>query len=416
MRMAGADCGRLGSSPEVHAGLGRRPAAFPAVARHAAGDDVLPVLAAALGDRHDVIERQLARWEAVAAVLALMIVARVDVRARERHVVEPPLDLDVAEQADDRRQLEAEGDRADLAVVDRDDLDLPLAPKRHRFLPVDDLERLVRRVQEKRLFQSALNFARRLSRCQSAVLYGTNAVTPIIHGRGDPRHRPGSRSARWLWRLRARGACASATGAVPRPFPMPGGAPESAAHRAPTPSRLSLASATAHRRVPTRRAAATARGGTGRLRAGRHGARAARRAVPQRRHRSERASTAAGSRSTSSRSTACRCRARSANNIGWGNRSRPRISRRATCCSSRRPRRDRRTWRSRSAAISSCTRPARPASSASSVSARATGRRAISARAESRTERFYAARNWPLRISRRDVSARNWRTWRSSSV
>src|SRR6185503_11128281 len=67
-------------------------------------------------------------------------------------VVEPALDLDVAEETDDRRQLEAERNGADFPVVDMDDLDLPLAPKRHRLLPVDDLERLVRRVQKQRLF------------------------------------------------------------------------------------------------------------------------------------------------------------------------------------------------------------------------------------------------------------------------
>src|SRR5687768_447836 len=80
-----------------------------------------------------------------------MVVAGVDVRAREWDVVDVPLDLDVAEQADDRRQLEAERNRPDLPVVHRDDLDLPLAPKRNRFLPVDDLEGLVRGVEQERL-------------------------------------------------------------------------------------------------------------------------------------------------------------------------------------------------------------------------------------------------------------------------
>ena len=45
-----------------------------------------------------------------------------------------------------------------FAVVHRDDLDLPLAPERDRFLPVDDLEGLVRRVQEKRLFHKPESF------------------------------------------------------------------------------------------------------------------------------------------------------------------------------------------------------------------------------------------------------------------
>ena len=64
-----------------------------------------------------MVERQIARGELVAAVLATVVVARVDVGTGERHVVEAPLDLDVAKQADDRRQLEGDGDGVDLAVV-----------------------------------------------------------------------------------------------------------------------------------------------------------------------------------------------------------------------------------------------------------------------------------------------------------
>src|SRR5258708_20780728 len=126
----------------MHAGFSRRAPPFLAIARHAAADDVLPVLPAALGDRHDMIERQFARGESIAAILAAMIVARVDVRARKRHVVEPPLDFDVPEQADDRRQLEADRHTTNVAVVDRNDLDLPLAPEPDPLLPVDDLHRL----------------------------------------------------------------------------------------------------------------------------------------------------------------------------------------------------------------------------------------------------------------------------------
>ena len=53
-------------------------------------------------------------------------------------------------------QLEADRHRPDLAVVDRDDLHLPLAPERDRLLPVDDLERLVGRVQEERLLHATV--------------------------------------------------------------------------------------------------------------------------------------------------------------------------------------------------------------------------------------------------------------------
>src|SRR5262245_35065515 len=148
--------GALRHSHQMHAGFSRRAPTFLAIARDATGNDVLPILTAALGDRKDMIERQLARGKAVPTVLAFVVVARVNVRARERHVVETPLDLDVAEQPDDGRQLEADGNGANLPVVNRDDLDLPLAQKRYRLLPVDDLEGLVRRVQEKRLLHAEI--------------------------------------------------------------------------------------------------------------------------------------------------------------------------------------------------------------------------------------------------------------------
>src|SRR4029079_9123555 len=113
----------------------------------ATGDDVFPVLTAALGDRHDMIERQITRGKTVAAILAAVVVARVDVGARERDVIEPPLDLDVPEQADDRRQLETERNRPDFAIVDGYYLALALAPERNPLLSVDYRERLIRRVQ-----------------------------------------------------------------------------------------------------------------------------------------------------------------------------------------------------------------------------------------------------------------------------
>src|SRR5205823_2302505 len=93
---------------ETQTGLGRGAAALAPVARDAAGDDVFPILTAALGDRQDMIERQLAGWIGIAAVLARVVVACVNIRPRERHVIEPALDLDVAKQPDDGRQLEAE--------------------------------------------------------------------------------------------------------------------------------------------------------------------------------------------------------------------------------------------------------------------------------------------------------------------
>src|SRR5688572_24787632 len=146
---------------QSHASFAWRTAALLPVTADATGDDVLPVLASAVSHRDHVVERQLRSREFLVAVLARMMVARVDVRPRERHVIELTLDSNEPKEADDRGQLDAERHRPYLAVVDRDHLDLPLAPERNRLLPVNDLERLVRRVQKERLLHTAINDAGR---------------------------------------------------------------------------------------------------------------------------------------------------------------------------------------------------------------------------------------------------------------
>src|SRR3954466_14894495 len=99
-----------------------------------------------------MVEGELVGRECLAAILASVVVAGVNIGAGERYVVETPLDFDISQQADNRRQLETDRNRPDLPVVHGDDLNLALAPERNRLLPVDNLEGLIRRVQQKRLF------------------------------------------------------------------------------------------------------------------------------------------------------------------------------------------------------------------------------------------------------------------------
>ena len=77
-----------------------------------------------------------------------------------------------------------------------------------------------------------MDSARRLSECQSAGPYGTKGLAPI--NVNVIRRVPSSnRIAIGVLAVAAcTGACAS-TGAVPRPFPTPGGAPAPATHGAP---------------------------------------------------------------------------------------------------------------------------------------------------------------------------------------
>src|SRR6187401_3201050 len=95
---------------QLHACLCRRAPALEAIARDTTGDDVFPILAAALRDRNHVVEGQLRRWQHLMAVLAGIAVTRVNIGARERNVIKAPLDLDEPQQPDDRRKLECELD------------------------------------------------------------------------------------------------------------------------------------------------------------------------------------------------------------------------------------------------------------------------------------------------------------------
>ena len=103
-----------------------------------------------------------------------MVVAGIDIGARERHVVEAPLDSDITQQADDRRQLEADGDARGFRGRRRRSPRPSPGTKRDGLLPVDDLQRLVRRVEENVCSILATNSARRLPRCQ-----GTGAVNAL---------------------------------------------------------------------------------------------------------------------------------------------------------------------------------------------------------------------------------------------
>src|SRR5690242_10390336 len=76
---------RLGN--QMHVCLVRRAAALLDVALHTAADDVLPRALAALALGHDVVERQLRRRVLLAAVLATVRIARVDVAAVELDVL-----------------------------------------------------------------------------------------------------------------------------------------------------------------------------------------------------------------------------------------------------------------------------------------------------------------------------------------
>jgi hypothetical protein len=98
-----------------------------------------------------VVEGELGGGEALAAVLACVVVAGVDVRAGERHVGEGAFHTDVTEEAKHRGEPHPDRDAPDLPVVDGDDLDLALEEEGDRFLPRYDPQWFVGGVQDERL-------------------------------------------------------------------------------------------------------------------------------------------------------------------------------------------------------------------------------------------------------------------------
>src|SRR5262249_55406548 len=94
----------------------RRAAALPVITAKTGGDDVIPTLLTPRGDRYDVIERQVLRWKLLAAVLACIVVARIDVGARKLYAV-MVFHANILQEPDDRWQLDGERNRVNLIIV-----------------------------------------------------------------------------------------------------------------------------------------------------------------------------------------------------------------------------------------------------------------------------------------------------------
>lgn len=105
-----------GSASELYAGLRGRASAFALVAGLAGGHDVFPAFAPALDDRHDVVERELSLAELSVAVLADIVVAQKDVRARKSDNVLFAGERDVTEQSKYRRYFDRQANCSDLLI------------------------------------------------------------------------------------------------------------------------------------------------------------------------------------------------------------------------------------------------------------------------------------------------------------
>ncbi len=143
---------------ELHAGFFRRATALFVVTTPACRHNIFPGLSPTLGDRDDMIERQLFSPELMTTVLAGIAVSRKDIDAGELDCPMNILEPNQLEQAHDGGKLDGDRYCVDLSVVDLEDFDFALPEKRNRLLPMDDPEGFVRCVQQKGHFHAVTSF------------------------------------------------------------------------------------------------------------------------------------------------------------------------------------------------------------------------------------------------------------------
>ena len=104
----------------------RRSAALFVVAAPAGGNDILPCLLPAFGDRDHMIEGKILGSVLSPAILTAIAVTGKNINAGELHGTMRVPNLDHFQKTDDGRKLDCDGDAMDLPVIDFEDLDLAL--------------------------------------------------------------------------------------------------------------------------------------------------------------------------------------------------------------------------------------------------------------------------------------------------
>lgn len=97
------------------------------VAFKTTGNDVFPSLAAALNDRMDVVECEILCSVAFPAVLACIMIPRVDIGPAKFHVSEMPADLYILQESEDTGHFYGKADASDFAVIFGQNLNFTLA-------------------------------------------------------------------------------------------------------------------------------------------------------------------------------------------------------------------------------------------------------------------------------------------------
>jgi len=136
---------RFGGVPDQpHPGFPRGPATFLVVAGQTSRHDVLPRGPATLDLRNNMVKSELFSRITVAAVLAGVLVALIDIGTRKPDLPTRTPDLYKFKETQNGRKSKGDGHAPHFAVVEVDDLYFPLRKKGNGPLPRNDLERLER--------------------------------------------------------------------------------------------------------------------------------------------------------------------------------------------------------------------------------------------------------------------------------
>lgn len=113
------------------------------IAFNAACDDIVPGFSAAFHYRHDVVKCEVLGSAFLAAILADVVVPRIDICTAKLDVLKAFPDLHIFQQAEDAGQLDGKADAPHLAIIFGQYFNLALAQQTERALPADNVDRLV---------------------------------------------------------------------------------------------------------------------------------------------------------------------------------------------------------------------------------------------------------------------------------
>jgi hypothetical protein len=135
------------------------------IALETTGDDVIPGFAASSHNGHDMVKGEIFRGAFFPAVLAGIVIPRVNICPAEFDVLMAFSNLYILQETENAGHFYGKADAPDLAVVFSQNLNLALTQQIQGSLPRDDVDRFIGRIQDQRMFHGNLPM-RKLVCCQ----------------------------------------------------------------------------------------------------------------------------------------------------------------------------------------------------------------------------------------------------------